>query len=105
MLDQRLHLLVVEQITLPGACNRIIKGEVTAVILQNRRSFHPLTIFPVTHHLGYFADIDFRIKIGSESFSMISTFGTPLDVTQQEIRIETFLPANEKTEQFLRDLS
>lgn len=44
-------------------------------------------------------------SVSLESFTMISTFGTPLDVTLQEIRIETFLPANERTEQFLRDLS
>jgi hypothetical protein len=37
-------------------------------------------------------------------FSMVSTFGTPLDVTLQEIRIETFFPADDKTESFVRAL-
>ncbi len=37
-------------------------------------------------------------------FSLISTFGTPQDVTLQEIRIETFFPANDTTESFLRQL-
>lgn len=37
-------------------------------------------------------------------FSMVSTFGTPLDVTPQEIRIETFFPADDKTESFVRAL-
>ena len=38
-------------------------------------------------------------------FSMVSTFGTPLDVTLQEIRIETFFPADDKTETFARALA
>ncbi len=41
-------------------------------------------------------------EIKLEFFSMVSTFGTPLDVTLQEIRIETFFPANDKTESFVR---
>lgn len=35
-------------------------------------------------------------------FTVISTFGTPQDVTLQELRIETFFAADETTEQFLR---
>ena len=31
-------------------------------------------------------------------FSTVTTLGTPLDVTLQEIRIECFFPANESTE-------
>ncbi|MFP6805722.1 MAG: helix-turn-helix domain-containing protein [Pseudomonadales bacterium] len=38
-------------------------------------------------------------------FTMVSTFGTPQDVTLQEIRIETLFPADDKTEQFVRALS
>jgi|TARA_B100000959_G_scaffold275450_1_gene328853 hypothetical protein len=37
-------------------------------------------------------------------FSMISTFRTPLDVTLQEIRIETFFPANNDTDVYVRNL-
>ncbi len=36
-------------------------------------------------------------------FTVVSTFGTPQDVTLQELRIETFFPANEATEAFLQD--
>ncbi len=36
-------------------------------------------------------------------FTMISTFGTPLDVTLQELRIETFFPADEATAAFFRN--
>lgn len=37
--------------------------------------------------------------------TMISTFGTPQDVTLQDLRIETFLPADDATEQLLRGLA
>lgn len=35
-------------------------------------------------------------------FSVISTFGTPQDITTDELRIEAFYPADEKTDQFFR---
>jgi hypothetical protein len=35
-------------------------------------------------------------------FTVISTFGTPLDVTADETRIESFFPADEATERLLR---
>jgi transcriptional regulator with XRE-family HTH domain len=35
-------------------------------------------------------------------FSMIATFGTPQDVTLQELRLETFFPADAATEALLR---
>jgi len=38
------------------------------------------------------ADIDVRL------FSTIMTLGTPRDVTSQELRIETFFPADERSE-------
>ena len=38
-------------------------------------------------------------------FSMVSTFGHPHDVTLQQLRIETFLPTDESSEKFIRDLS
>lgn len=37
-------------------------------------------------------------------FNLISTFGTPQDVTLQELRIETFFPSNEVTESYIRQL-
>ena len=39
-----------------------------------------------------------------ELFTMVSTFGTPQDVTLQEIRIETFFPGNDTTDQWIRSL-
>ena len=38
-------------------------------------------------------------------FSMISTFGTPYDITTDEIRVETFFPEDAATERLLKSLS
>ncbi len=37
-------------------------------------------------------------------FSVISTFGTPMDITTDELRIESFYPGNTDTEAFFRSL-
>lgn len=39
------------------------------------------------------------------TFSTIMTLGTPQDVTLQELRIETFFPADEASERVLRSLA
>ena len=38
-------------------------------------------------------------------FSMVTTFGTPLDVTLQELRVEAFFPADAASETLLRSLA
>jgi transcriptional regulator with XRE-family HTH domain len=38
-------------------------------------------------------------------FSVISTFGTPQDVTTDELRIEAFYPTNDETERFFRGVA
>jgi len=38
-------------------------------------------------------------------FSMISTFGTPQDVTTDELRVETFFPADDATDRLLHGLA
>ena len=38
-------------------------------------------------------------------FSVISTFGTPQDITADELRIEAFYPTNAKTEQFFKSMA
>ena len=38
-------------------------------------------------------------------FSTVTTLGTPLDVTLQEIRIECFFPADEDTVTSVRELN
>jgi hypothetical protein len=35
-------------------------------------------------------------------FTMVTTLGTPLDVTAEELRIESYFPADDVTEQVLR---
>ena len=35
--------------------------------------------------------------------SVISTFGTAQDITADELRIETFYPANEETAKFFKE--
>ena len=37
-------------------------------------------------------------------YSMLTTFGTPLDVTTDELRVESFFPADAQTEALLRRL-
>lgn len=41
-------------------------------------------------------------SISLSFFTVVSTFGTPQDVTLQELRIETFFPADEATETFVQ---
>jgi transcriptional regulator with XRE-family HTH domain len=38
-------------------------------------------------------------------FSMLTSIGTPLDVTAEELRIETYFPADEASEKVLRELA
>ncbi|MDX1497916.1 MAG: hypothetical protein R3352_10200, partial [Salinisphaeraceae bacterium] len=40
-----------------------------------------------------------------KTFTMISTFGTPQDVTTDELRLETFFPADETTRQVFEMLA
>ena len=40
-----------------------------------------------------------------EVFSMMTTFGTPLDLTTDELRVESFFPANAASEALLRALA
>lgn len=54
------------------------------------------TILPfVPVHLRH-GDLELRM------FTMITTLGTPMDVTAEELRIETYFPADDETERTLR---
>src|SRR5262249_27721090 len=44
---------------------------------------------------------DLELKL----FSAVTTLGTPLDITLQELRLETFFPADEATDDRLRTLA
>ena len=50
-----------------------------------------LPVLPLTLNLG---------GVTLSLFSVISTFGTPQDITTDELRIEAFFPADETTRQF-----
>jgi len=48
------------------------------------------------------------INLGGQSlklFSMISSFGTALDITSEELRVETFFPADDFSRQFFQQLA
>ena len=56
--------------------------------------------------LGVAMPFRFRTPAGTLSFISTTTiFGTPVDVTLQELALETFFPADEPTAQALRELS
>ncbi|MFF0763033.1 helix-turn-helix domain-containing protein [Streptomyces sp. NPDC003737] len=49
--------------------------------------------------------LSWRLELGEEElslFSILSTFGTPMDVTLSDLSIELFFPADEQTETILR---
>ncbi len=86
-----------------------------AALLQSpmnvlRLSLHPQGIAPniVTlagEHLGVAMPLQFRSPGGMLSFiSTTTVFGTPLDVTLQELALETFFPSDEFTADVLRAL-
>ena len=50
-----------------------------------------------THHTSVGDSIPKGGTLAADFFSAVTTLGTPLDVTLQEIRIECFFPANEQT--------
>ncbi|WP_061496093.1 helix-turn-helix domain-containing protein [Ramlibacter tataouinensis] len=57
-------------------------------------------------HLGVAMPFQFRSSLGVLSFISTTTiFGTPIDVTLQELALETFFPADDKTAEALRQLA
>ena len=68
-----------------------------AAVLAAPRSIAP--VVPVIDVQFAFRDATLRW------FSIISTIGTPVDVTAQELRLETFFPFDDETATRWRDLS
>ncbi|BDX05639.1 helix-turn-helix domain-containing protein [Planctobacterium marinum] len=54
------------------------------------------TLAPVLSLQLQIGDIELKL------FSMVSSFGTALDVTAAELKVETFFPGDEQTEQFFK---
>jgi transcriptional regulator with XRE-family HTH domain len=57
----------------------------------------------IDHCLPIFSFTLRRGGLSASFFSTITTFGTPLDVTAQELRIESLFPADEVTRQWLQE--
>ncbi|MGH8444052.1 MAG: helix-turn-helix domain-containing protein [Solimonas sp.] len=56
----------------------------------------PLPVLPTEFAVG-----GLRVRL----FSMLTTFGTPLDVTTDELRVESFFPADAESDALLRALA
>ncbi|HUR89292.1 MAG TPA: helix-turn-helix transcriptional regulator [Ramlibacter sp.] len=84
--DSALALLLEELrgYPVPEGCDERVEGEMLGVLMPFR----------------------FRTPAGTLSFISTTTiFGTPVDVTLQELALETFFPADEATAQALRQLA
>jgi hypothetical protein len=64
--------------------------------LDLQRHANPLPVLATEFAAG-----DARLRL----FSMMTTFGTPLDVTTDELRVESFFPADAESEALLRALA
>jgi transcriptional regulator with XRE-family HTH domain len=78
--DARTAALLKELLALPGVPERWRAPDLTAA---------PLPVIPVEFRKG---------RLAVSYFSMVTTVGTPQDVTAEEIRLESFFPADETTE-------
>ena len=57
-------------------------------------------------HTGIVVPLKFRMPAGVLSFISTTTiFGSPVDVTLQELALETFFPSDDFTLQALRELA
>jgi transcriptional regulator with XRE-family HTH domain len=78
--DDRTAALLQELLALPGVPERWRAPDLTAA---------PLPVIPVEFRKG---------RLAVSYFSMVTTVGTPQDVTAEEIRLESFFPADEATD-------
>jgi len=56
----------------------------------------PLPVLPTEFRVG---------PVSLKLFSMLTTFGTPQDITTDELRVESFYPADAASEALLRGLA
>jgi transcriptional regulator with XRE-family HTH domain len=78
--DASTAALLQELLALPGVPDRWRAPDLTAA---------PLPVIPVEFRKG---------RLAVSYFSMVTTVGTPQDVTAEEIRLESFFPADQATE-------
>ncbi|HSW16865.1 MAG TPA: helix-turn-helix transcriptional regulator [Ramlibacter sp.] len=81
-----------------------------AQLMDELRGYPALADADATHlegeHLGIAVPLMFRTPGGVLRFiSTTTVFGSPVDVTLQELALETFFPADEGTAQALRELA
>ena len=80
-------------------------GEEMAQILRELETFYDAEAPWTEIEAGLVPVLPLEISVDGMSvslFSVIATFGTAQDVTTDELRIESFFPANEASEQLLR---
>jgi transcriptional regulator with XRE-family HTH domain len=83
------------------ALNHLL-SDVTVMSGVNSDNIHPLKSYSTTPVLPMeMGNENFTLKL----FSMISSFGTAMDVTAEELKIETFFPADEFTTQFFKQMT
>jgi hypothetical protein len=78
--DPRTAALLQELLALPGVPDRWRTPDLTAA---------PLPVIPLEFRKG---------RLAVSYFSMVTTVGTPQDITAEEIRLESFFPADQATE-------
>jgi hypothetical protein len=76
--------------------------------LRDRNSLLTLAGFAAVYRAS--TDPFITVHLRSEAielqlFSMLTSIGTSLDVTAEELRIETYFPADEASERVLRELA
>ena len=86
--DERVERMLAELTSYPGVSARL--GVVVDEALANR----PFLSIRLA-----------REGVELSFFTTLTSLGTPLDVTAQEIRIESYFPADEATESFVKKLS
>lgn len=66
--------------------------------LQARHDVAPVSAaVPSAEPIAPVVDLQFELNDEVLSFSVVSTIGTPVDVTAQEIRVEAFFPSDDAT--------
>jgi transcriptional regulator with XRE-family HTH domain len=81
-----------------------------AALLAELHGYPGVPVRPVTPPPATIADLVLPVHLRKDgidirTFSTIMTLGTPQDVTLQELRVETFFPADEASDQVLRSMA
>ncbi|MFN9808132.1 MAG: hypothetical protein ACK6CU_00685, partial [Deltaproteobacteria bacterium] len=65
---------------------------------------HPVRAFLEVHHDRGEAPVTIRgtVRMDYDLFTTVTTLGTPHDVTTQEVRIESYFPADEFTRTWMQ---